>query len=129
MAEQLWIRDIQSKLVSNTKIKSWEREFGVFVDAKGILRCGRKLGNADLTETEKHPALLDASYHATSIIIQACHERVHHSGVKETLTELRSRWIFRGRQVVRRILHGCTLCRHYERFPTGHRIQLHYPCK
>ena len=110
MAEELWIRDIQSKLISNTKFKGWEREFGVFVDAKGILRCGRRLGNADLTETEKHPALLDASHHVTSIIIQACHERVHHNGVKETLTELRSRfWIVRGRQVVRRILHVYTL--------------------
>ena len=86
IAEELWIRDIQSKLVSNTKIKGWEREFGVFVDAKGKLKCGGRLGNANLTKTENHPALLDASHHVASIIIQACHERVHHSGVKETLT-------------------------------------------
>ena len=117
MAEQFWIRDIQSKLVSNTKFKSWEKEFGAFVDAKSILRCGGRLGNADLTETEKHPALLDASHHVTSIIIQACHERVHHNGVKETLTEISSRRIVRGRQVVRRILHGRTFCHHYEGNP------------
>ena len=110
MAKELLIRDIQSKLVSNAKFKSWEKEFGVFVDVKGILRCGGSLGNADLTETEKHPELLDPSHHVTPIIIRTCHERVHHDGVKETLTELRSRfWIVRGRQVVRRIPHGCTL--------------------
>ena len=97
-AEELWIRDIQIKLTSNAKFKNWEREFGVFSDPRGILRCRGRLGNADLSESQKHPALLDANHHVTSLIVRACHERVHNNGVKETLTELRSRFlIVRGR--------------------------------
>ncbi|XP_067049920.1 uncharacterized protein [Acropora muricata] len=54
---------------------------------------------------------LDTKHHVTSLIVRACHERVHHNGVKETLTELRSRfWIVKGRQVVKKLLHECTIC-------------------
>ena len=108
---ELWIRDIQIDLTSSAKFKNWEGEFGVFSDPNGILRCGGRLGNADLSELQKHLALLDANHHVTSLIVRACHERVHHNGVKETLTELRSRfWIVRGRQVVKKLLHECTNC-------------------
>ena len=117
-AEELWIRDIQMKVTANAKFKDWKGEFGVFSDPSGILRCGGRLGNAELSESQKHPVLLDASHHVTSLVIRACHERVHHNGVKETLTELRSRfWIVRGRQVVKKILHGCTICRRLQGKP------------
>ena len=86
-AEELWIRDIQIDLTSSAKFKNWEGEFGVFSDPNGILRSGGRLGNGDLSESQKHPALLDANHHVTSLIVRACHERVHHNGVKETLTE------------------------------------------
>ena len=73
-AEELWIRDIQIDLTSSAKFKNWEGEFGVFSDPNGILRCGGRLGNADLSESQKHPALLDANHHVTSLIVRACHE-------------------------------------------------------
>ena len=66
-SEELWIRDIQIELTSSAKFKNWEREFGVFLDP-GILRCGLRLGNADLSESQKHPALLDANHHVTSLM-------------------------------------------------------------
>ena len=117
-AEELWIRDIQIDLTSSAKSKNWEGEFGVFSDPNGILRCGGRLGNADLSESQKHPALLDANHHVTSLIVRACHERVHHNGVKKTLTELRSRfWIVRGRQVVKKLLNECTICRRLQGKP------------
>ena len=41
-----------------------------------------------------------------------------HNGTKETLTELRGRfWIVKGRQVVRRILRRCVLCKRFEGKP------------
>ena len=61
----------------------------MFSDPKGILRCGGRLGNADLSKSQKHPAVLDANNHVTSLIVRASNEGVHHNGVKETLTELR----------------------------------------
>ena len=78
-AEELWIRDIQIDLMSGAKFKNWEGELGGRIwsvsDPNGILRCGGRLGNADLSESQKHPALLDANHHVTSLIIRACHER------------------------------------------------------
>ncbi|XP_067023137.1 uncharacterized protein [Acropora muricata] len=50
-AEELWIRDIQIDLTSSAKFKNWEGEFGMFSDPNGILRCGGRLGNADLSES------------------------------------------------------------------------------
>ena len=73
-AEELWIRDIQIDLTSSAKFKNWEGEFGVFSDPNGILRCGGRLGNAYLSESQKHPALLDANHHVTSLIVRACYE-------------------------------------------------------
>ena len=90
----------------------------MFSDPRGILRCGGRLGNEDLSESQKHPALLDTNHHVTSLIARACHERVHHNGVKETLIELRSRFcIVRGRQVVKKPLHECTICRRLQGKP------------
>ena len=114
-SEKLWIREIQAQLTTNVKFKNWAREFGVSKDKKGIFRCGGRLDNAELTEMQKHPIMLDSKHHVTRLIVEQSHKRVSHNGIKETLTELRSRfWIVRGRQFVRKVLHGCRLCRRHE---------------
>ena len=44
--------------------------------------------------------------------MEECHKRVHHSGIRSTLAELRSRfWVPRGQQLVKRILCECITCR------------------
>ena len=59
--------------------------------------------------------MLDRNHRATQLIIEECHERVEHNGVKETLTELRSKfWVVKGRQFVRKIIHSCAICRCFE---------------
>ena len=51
----------------------------------------------------------------TALIVKNVHARVLHDGVKETLTELRSRyWIVKGRCFVKMIIHRCVLCRRFE---------------
>lgn len=68
--------------------------------------------NAQLPECTKHPILLDKKHHFTLLVVRDCHSRVMHNGVKETFTELRSRyWIVQGRQFVRRLLYECKICR------------------
>ena len=118
-AEELWLKDIQFQLRSKAKTRKWEREFGLYRDDRGILRCDGRLGNADLTQTQKHPVILDTGHYVTrnttSLIVRDSHERVKHSGVKATLTKIRSKyWIVRGRQYVRRLIHKCTVCRRQE---------------
>ena len=44
--------------------------------------------------------------------------RVLHDGVKETITEVRTRyWIVKGRSLVRSVIHHCTTCRKHEGAP------------
>jgi len=61
LVKELWVHDIQSELSGKPKLKAWEKEFGVFRDDKGILRCGGRLQNANLSRDQKHPRLLDAA--------------------------------------------------------------------
>ena len=66
----------------------------------------------------KHPTLLHKHHLLTLLITQDAHKRVKHNGVKETLTEIRTRyWIIKGRQFVKKVLHKCTACRKYEGLP------------
>ncbi len=43
------------------------------------------------------------------------HERVFHNGIKETLTEVRSKfWILKGRSLVRKLIYRCPVCRRFK---------------
>ena len=127
-AEELWLKDVQFQLMSKTKTRKWEREFGLYRDERGILRCEGGLKNAKLTTTQKHPAILDAEHYVTSLIVRDSHERVKHNGVKETLTEIRSKfWIVRGRQYVRKLIHECAVyVDDRKELLTNHQIHQHY---
>ena len=49
------------------------------------------------------------------MIIRYSHERVIHNGLKETLTEVRSKYrIPKGRQTVKKELFGCNTCRRFQ---------------
>lgn len=81
----------------------------------GILRCKGRLCNSSLPETVKFLAWLPCDHHITWLIIRDCHHSVMHNGVRETLTELRSRfWLTKGRQVIRKQIYNCVVCRRHE---------------
>ena len=49
------------------------------------------------------------------MIVRDAHERESHNGVKETLTEVRTKfWIMKGRSLVRSIIYHCVVCRRFE---------------
>ena len=117
-AEVLWIKEIQRSLVSNKNFENWKREFAIFIDDQGVMRCGGRITNSEAPYSAKHPILLDASHRLTELIILDSHRRVMHNGMKDTLTDLRGRyWLVRGRQTVKRILHKCVVCRKHEGKP------------
>ncbi|CAB4020584.1 Hypothetical predicted protein [Paramuricea clavata] len=39
-AETLWLKEMQTSLPGQLKYQDWRRQFGIFVDEKGITRCG-----------------------------------------------------------------------------------------
>ena len=47
--------------------------------------------------------------------MRRANERVFHNGIKETLTELRTRyWILKGRKLVQSVIQKCVLCKRLE---------------
>ena len=88
------------------------------VEEEGILRCRGRFPESDLDVETKHPILLPKEGKLTEMIIINSHDKVHHSGVRATLAELRSRfWVPKGRQRVKRELSKCTVCKKLEGKP------------
>ncbi|XP_067016654.1 uncharacterized protein [Acropora muricata] len=114
-SESLWILESQKSLLQNRNFKQQCVQLGVIKDMNGILRSKGRLCNSPLPETAKFPAWLPCDHHITKLIIRDCHHKVMHNGVRETLTELRSRfWLTKGRQVIRKQIYNCVVCRRYE---------------
>ena len=114
-AERLWILDCQSTLVKDKNFAAWAAQFRLFRDDNELWRCGGRLKNADLPFSAKHPILLDKKHYLTLLIVRNAHQRMHHNGVKETLTEVCSKyWIIGGRSLVKSFIHKCTICRRFE---------------
>ena len=114
-AEGLWILDVQRELVAQGNFSVLKRQLDLFRDELGIWRCGGRLDKADLPYFTKHPIVLPWSHYYTLLVVQRAHYRVLHGGVKETLTELRSKyWVTKGRMVVRQAVHSCVVCRRFD---------------
>ena len=118
IAENIWFKQIQLDLQHHPSFENWRKQFGLFWDKNGIIRCMGRISKANLPDETKHPILLNAKSKLTELIVRESHNRVYHNGVKETLTELRSRfWIIRGRQFVRKVIHSCVICKKHEGKP------------
>ena len=114
-AEHRWIMECQKMVTSDRKFEQWNRQLDLFQDEKGVWRCRGRIQNAAVSYSTKHPVLLHKDHHFTYLVTQKAHEQVLHNGVKETLTEIRSRfWIVRGRSLAQKIVRRCRVCRRHE---------------
>ena len=114
-AETLWVKSAQRSLAN---LKNLTKQFNLFRDEHGVWRCGGRLANTEVPFETKFPILIPRSHYLSTLIVKQAHERVLHDGVKETLTESRSRfWIPRGRSFTKKIIHKCVTCRRFEGLP------------
>ena len=105
-----------------------KQHFGLFIGEVGILRCKGRLGKAPLDITAGYPILLPRRHHVTRLIVEACHRKGNHGGVKETLIEFRSEyWVPKGRQLVKKTLHQCVICKKLEGLPYKAPWERSYP--
>ena len=117
-AEHRWILECQELAVSDKKFEHWKRQLDLFQDESGVWRCRGRIENAVVPFSTKHPALLHKDHPVTSLLVWKAHGQVLHNGVKETLTELRSRfWIIKGRSLVKKLIQQCRICRRHEGKP------------
>ena len=114
-AERLWVVDTQTQLKSESNLKMWQKQFNLFTDDNGLIRCRGRIKNANLPYATKYPLFLPRKAPFTTLVVRRAHSRVMHNGVKETLTEIRSKyWIIKGRSLVRSIIHYCVTCKRHE---------------
>ena len=113
--ETLWLKTVQKTAKSQPNYRQLEHDLGLFEDEDGVLRCDGRIGNAEISEEAKFPALVPKDCVLVEQLVRSSHKKVYHCEVSSTLAELRTRyWVPSGRQVVKKILSKCCVCRRYE---------------
>ena len=78
------------------------------------MHCTGRLGESELDSEAREPIVLPKGHKFTELIIEQCHNRVMHSGVRSTLAQVRSKyWIPKGRQEVKRVIGACVVCKRW----------------
>jgi len=120
-AKVKWLHTIQQEVfpdeIVNVQSQSRNRlplvrQLRLFLDEDQLLRCGRRIHNASLSELVKFPYLLPSKHRFTQLVILQTHIQQHHSGVNATLTMVHQQyWIPSGRQRIRSLLQTYVICR------------------
>ena len=84
-----------------------------FIDKSGLLRVGGRLHRAVLEDQEKHPLILPAGHHVTTLLVRHYHDKVAHQGRHLTEGALRTAgvWIVGGRRLISSIIFKCVICK------------------
>ena len=87
-------------------------------DESSVLRCHGRFKNAELTQGARYPKFLPKDDYFTRLVIEDHHRRVLHSGVSQTLAQIRYEyWIPRGCAMVKKVLKDCRICKRVEGNP------------
>ena len=84
-ASLLWMKQIQTLLVTDSKFEKTKTNLRILVDEEGIYRCRGRLHKVNSSFECKHPAKIPKDHHITELIIKDSHNRV-----QEILTQVRS---------------------------------------
>lgn len=110
--EKEWVKSTQNEMQGQENFKQLSKILQIVKDKEGILRCYGRMENAELDIDTREPIILSKNHKLTELIVQDCHVRVKHCGVRSTLAELRSKyWVPKGRQLIKRILGKCVCCK------------------
>ena len=118
-AKELWELFIQRKCFRSTiyAIQSKKHDelgvqLGLELDGRRLLRAHGRLTQMNETHDTIFPKLLPRKEYFTFLVIKDCHERLMHSGVAHTLSQIRHQyWIPSGRREVQKVIRECRRCR------------------
>ena len=97
---------------SNKPIPPLVKSLQLFIDSDGLLKCRGRIENSLLRQSSIYPILLPKLNYITSLVIKQAHAEVLHSGIQNTLAQVREQyWLPQGRQRVKCELQKCLLCR------------------
>ena len=107
-------RPTQKKNAAGNLVKQWS----LFRDEKGLLRCRGRFEYADMNFEAKYPILLPKNSHLTTLIITDRHQYLNHAGTKQTFVQIRSEfWIPSARKIIKDIITRCVPCRRLKAKP------------
>lgn len=111
------IKSLKSKKTVSKTTNHNLYKLSPFLDEKGILRVGGRLGQAVLHPHVKHPAILPKDSHISTLLIRHFHTKVQHQGRGMTMNELRANgwWILGSSRAVSSYIFKCVRCRKYRR--------------
>ena len=110
-AMKLWIEDNQRSF-NNDDIAKVKYNLNLQKDGEGCIRSYSRLQNACIPHDAKAPIFINRTHRLAEILVSYYHLKVLHGGVKQTLTEMRSKyWIVRGRSFVKKVIRDCTTCK------------------
>jgi len=112
--QQSFTAEIQNMTSKSSRLPL-VRQLRLLIDKGGLIRCGGRTHNAPVSEPVKFPYLLPPKHHFTRIMVYEVHEKRLHAGVTPTFTAIRqSYWIPGARQLIRKLLRQCVICRKTE---------------
>lgn len=90
-----------------------------FLDKDGLLRVGGRLKNAPLSFESKHPLLLPAKTHLSSLICDHFHRISLHGGPRIVQSLIQQKyWIISLRNLLRHRIHKCVRCLRFNAKPS-----------
>ena len=93
-AEMKLIKDIQYPMTKHANYGKVKDSLNLFEDKENIIRCHGRIQESPLPCDTKFPILLPSDHSFTRLIVLQSHNQVMHNGVRETLTQVRSKyWI------------------------------------
>jgi hypothetical protein len=88
-ARKSWLRTVQRRAFTNEFeavergcSSSYARQFNLYLDGHGSLRCRGRIENSGLTTEAMNPTLFHSNHHVTELVIKEVHSRMMHSGLR-----------------------------------------------
>lgn len=82
-----------------------------FLDSRGILRVGGRLGNSEVSYEQRHPIILPYKHKLTNLIILDLHRKHLHVGIQNLLSIIRLQfWPINGKNSVKQVVKNCIRC-------------------
>ena len=106
----------EQRTIDDKKFNQLKVSLGAFKDVSdgGVIKLRGRLEHSDLDGAAKTPIFVPKESSLNDLIVSDAHRKVLHSGMKDTLTEVRSvYWLVRGRAKVKSFLYRCYLCKKY----------------
>ncbi len=110
----------QRKLPQNSPLLGYDP---VIDNDSGLLHVGGRLQNSNLPGVVRHPIILPAKDILTKQIVESLHVQGQHAAIETTLSLVRQKYhVVHGREVVRKVVRDCLVCRHQQTKPVNQKM-------